>query len=161
MNHDIAGFCRRLRRFKYEWAKSASANVAFVSDADAERLRSYLNGLIAYKAWVQTQPVLDLPETSPREIDLGEPAPLSAPENEAIGDVMQLWDILEHELINSQSSRMPARLISHDERRVDMLLEKMSRFLEDYIMQVQPLDLPESSPLRGDVGAGRLGINPA
>lgn len=160
MNHDIAGFVRRMRRFKYEWAKSASGNVAFVSEADADRLRSYLRGLLAYKAWFQTQPILDLPETSPREIDLGEAEQLAMPENEAIVDIMEHWDILEYELIHSQSSRMPARLISHDERRADQLLEKMSRFLEDYIMQIQPLDLPESSPLRGDVGPGRRGLNP-
>lgn len=160
MNHDVAGFVRRLRRFRYEWAKSASSNVAFVSQADADRLRSYLKGLMAYKSWFQSQPVLDLPESNPRTIDLGEAESLPSPENEAVIDMMVLWEVLEYELVHSQSSRLSSRLIEHDEKRVDMVLEKMSRFLEDYIMQIQPVDLPESVPLKSDTGKGRLGVNP-
>lgn len=157
-NHDVAGFVRRLRRFKYEWAKAASGQASYVSDADANRLRSYLRGLREYKKWCQDQPVLDLPESSPREINLGDPEALALPDNEAIVDVMNLWDLMEFELVNSQSSRMPSRLIVHDEKRIDALLDKIERFLEDYISNVLPLDLPESSPLRGVTGPGHTGV---
>lgn len=158
-NHDIAGLCRRARRFKYEWAKSASGNVAAVSQFDADRLRSYLGGLRAYVSWVQSQPELDLPEThGERMYDLGDMEKLPQVENEAVVDMMNLFDVLELELMSSQSSRLHSKLISHDERRLLTLMDKMERFLEDYIMQIQPLDLPESSPLQAGVGAGRTGI---
>jgi len=160
-NHDIAGFIRRSRRFKYEWAKSQSGNASAVSEADAQRLRSYLDGLRAYKQWFQSQPILDLPEShGGRVIELGEGEALAMPENEAVVDIMQLWDLLEIELLSSQSARLAARLIGPDETRVDSLLDKMQRFLDDYISRALPLDLPESSPLRQGVGAGRRGINP-
>ena len=159
LNHDIAGLVRRCRRFCYEVQKSQSANVSAFKEADATRLRSYLQGLLAYKAWMQDQPLLDLPESSPREIDLGEAEILSAPDNEAVADLMNLFGVLEHELVNCQSSRNPCRLISHDEKRIDSVLAKMDRFLSDYIMHIQPLDLQESSPLAAHTGAGRTGLN--
>lgn len=158
LNHDISGLVRRLRRFAYEVQKSQSANVSAFKGADADRLRSYLNGLRAYKQWMQAQPILDLPESSPREIDLGEAEALPAPDNEAVADLMEHFRLIEVELVNSQSSRNPSRLISHDENRFDALVNKMERFLDDYIMQIQPLDLPESSPLKGHTGQGRTGI---
>jgi len=160
-NMDVAGLVRRLRRFKYEWAKSASGNASYVSQADGDRLRSYLEGLRAYLLWVQGQPNLDLPEShGGRVIDLGEPENLPKVENEAVVDIMRHWDILEEELVNSQSSRLASRLLEPDLIRANALLERMANFLDDYIMRIQPLDLPESSPLREGVGAGRTGLNP-
>ena len=158
LNHDVFGMVNRIRRFKFEWAKSQSSNASYVSPADSDRLKDYLEALMKYKKWFQDQPLLDLPESSPREMELGVAEALPRPENEAIADVMNMWDLLEHELVHSQSSRMPCRLIGHDEKRVDSILQKMSNFLADYISDVQPLDLPESSPLRGSTGLGRKGL---
>ena len=157
-NHDIAGIVRRMRRFKYEWAKAASGQASFVSNADGERLQSYLDSIRSFKKWCQSEPDLDLPESSPKTHDLGEAEVVPLPDNEAVVDVMNLWDLMVHELMHSQSSRMPARLIEHDERRLDALLDKTERFLKDYISNILPLDLPESSPLRGSTGLGRTGV---
>ena len=159
-NMDIFGLCRRMRRYRYELAYSVSSGVAFMKKEDADRLRSYLAGLSSYKQWFQAEPDLDLPESSPKSYDIGEPEKLPTVENESIVDLINMLDTCEHELLHSQSSRLSGRLISHDERRVDALLAKCSSFLEQYISQVLPLDLPESSPLRPESGPGRKGLNP-
>lgn len=157
-NMDVAGIIRRLRRFRYETVKAVSSSLANVSEADFARAKSYLEALTKYLNWIVAQPQLDLPESSPREIDLGEPEALTLPENEALVDLMNLYDVFEIEIGHSQSARQSTGIISHDEVRIRALIEKMNRFLDDYVAEVLPLDLPESAPLRPVTGEGRTGI---
>ena len=157
-NYQVAGLVRRLRRFRYETVKSASSALASVNSSDFGRAKSYLEAVTAYVNWIVSQPQLDLPESTPREIDLGEAETVSMPENEALVDLMTMYDLLELEIGNSQSARMGDSMISHDEGRVRALIAKMNLFLDDYITQIQPLDLPESSPLRAQTGHGRVGV---
>lgn len=157
-NMDVAGIVRRIRRFRYETVKAASSGLANLSSNDIARLNSYLSAVTVYADWVVSQPELDLPESSPMTYDLGDAESLPVPENESLADLENLWRILEIEMVNSQSARMPANLISHDERRLREIISKSASFLADYASQVQPLDLPESAPLRPSTGAGRTGI---
>lgn len=158
-NLDIAGLINRSRRFKFEWAKSASGNVSHVSIHDANRLRSYLKSMAAYIDFFQMQPQLDVPEYhGGRVIELGDGPTIQKVENESVNDLIELWTLLETELVNCQSSRLAVRLIDPDLLRVNAILEKMSNFLEQYMINILPLDLPESSPMRDGVGAGRTGI---
>jgi hypothetical protein len=157
-NFQIAGLIQRLRRFRYETVKSASSGLADVNSHDFARAKSYLASAVAYIDWIVSQPQLDLPETTPTPYDLAEPETLDMPENEALVDLMRLYDLMEKEIGNSQSSRYGDGLISHDEKRMRAMLEKMNAFLDTYVSTIQPLDLPESAPLRGQTGPGRTGI---
>lgn len=158
LNMDIAGVVRRLRRFRYEANKSVSAGLANTTAADMLRSKSYLIAVETYLNWVVAQPQLDLPEWSPKEIDLGDPEKIDMAENEAILDLVTMYDAFEVELTNSQSARMSTGVISHDEKRVRNLLLKMNQFLDNYVAVIQPLDLPEASPLRAMTGPGRVGV---
>ena len=157
-NMDIAGVIARMRRFRYETIKAVSSGVANVSSADVERLKSYSAAITEYLDWMVSTPVLDLPESSPRDYDLGEPEQVSLPENEALVDIMRLWDVAEIEIGNSQSARNATSIISHDEVRIRNIVGKMEAFIDGYVSRVQPLDLPESAPLRPNTGVGRTGI---
>ena len=157
-NMDVAGLVRRMRRFRYEMCKSASSNLANVSGHDFTRSEEYLQAITQYLDWVVSQPQLDLPELSPREIDLGDAEKLDMPENESIVDMMRLYDALEYEVAHSQSSRQSTGLISHDERRMRDILQKMSAFLSNYVSVILPLDLPESVPSRSMSGPGKTGV---
>lgn len=157
-NMDVAGVVARLRRFRFETVKAASSGLASVSAADFARAKSYLMALGTYLDWVIAQPQLDLPELSPREIDMGEADKVDMPENEALVDMMRLYDAAEYEIAHSQSSRQSTGLISHDEQRIRNIILKMDSMLDNYISIIQPLDLPESAPKRGMTGEGRTGI---
>lgn len=157
-NYQIAGLIQRLRRFRFETVKAASSGLAHVNEHDMRRAEAYLNAAETYLNWVVSQPQLDLPESSPREIDLGDPEKVDMPENEALVDLMRMYDLMEVEIGNSQSARLGDSVISHDEKRVRDLIAKMRAFLLDYVAQVLPLDLPESAPLRPQTGAGRVGV---
>lgn len=157
-NIDIAGLIRRLRRFRFETVKAVSSGLATMSASDMARAKSYLAAVSSYINWIMSQPTLDLPEWSPKKIDLGNPEALPMPENESLVDMMMLYDVLEVEIANCQSARQATGLISHDLKRITDLVAKMNAFLDDYVTKVLPLDLPESSPFRIETGEGRKGI---
>lgn len=157
-NYQVAGIIRRLRRFRYETVKAASSALAHVNEHDLQRARTYLSAVTSYVDWVVSQPQLDLPESTPREIDLGAPESLDMPENESLVDMMVMYDLLELEIGNSQSARLGDSLVTHDEQRIRSLIAKMEAFLTSYVEVNLPMDLPESAPLRGQTGAGRTGV---
>lgn len=158
-NDDILGVTARFNRFVTEVQKSASANVADVSEADMGRIRSYLANLGGHIDWIVSVPALDLPETHPQARDVPEGPDILALENEHLNDVVRLLVRGRDELLNSQSARNATNLISFDEGRLRAVLLKTGNLL-DHIAAVSPIDLPESSPKAMDTGSGRTGINP-
>ena len=157
-NQDVRGLASRINRFITELMLSASANLANVSEFDASRLESYIRAIRTYHDWIMAQPQLDLPETAPRSYQLDADPTVPLIENEAIRDTIVMLEVARDELINSQSARMPVGLLSFDSRRVSAVVDKVEAFLNSYIREVQPLDLPESSPQRSMAPAGKTGV---
>jgi hypothetical protein len=158
LNHDIAGLHARLNRAIYETYKSASSGVVEYREADVDRILSYLRGIDEFHAWVEDQPELDLPESHPKEYALDANPVTTLVENDAANDIIRLLEVTREELVNSQSARLPAGLISFDSERLTATVEKTRKLVTDFIQNVQPLDLPESTPKRGQSGPGRKGI---
>lgn len=157
-NHDVANLVRRMRRFKEEMIKSVSSGVSELISHDYERLNSYLEAIKFFKAWMIAQPVLDLPESSPEEIELGEMPEALLVDNDDLTLIIKLFELIEFELVNSQSARRSTGLVSHDALRFDSYIEKVELFLTDFVDQTSPLDLPESAPSIAMTGAGRTGV---
>ena len=89
-NDDILGIVTRIDRFLQEVNKSVSANLTNYTDFDTGRLTSYLGAIRNYVAWVDGQPQLDLPETSP-DARVAPVAPeLAEPDNPMVTDVLRL-----------------------------------------------------------------------
>lgn len=159
-NDDIVGIYRRFNKFIVELDKSASANVADVNDHDIKRFLSYIDNMTAYIDWVVGQPQLDLPETNPKLINLEAPPSIQGVENLMIRDLARLFERARDEVTNSQSARNATGLIKFDEGRIRAVLEKADNYIDSYIANVTPIDLPESSPNSPSSGPGRTGINP-
>ena len=157
-NHDVAGLHRRINRFIFELMNAQSSNVSLTKEADQARLKSYLAAIRKYRDWVVDQPELDLPETNERPIILDEEPEIKTVENESVVDVVRMLELTRDELINSQSARNSAGLISFDVSRLTAMVEKVQNFLDNYIALATPLDLPESSPKRPISGTGRPGV---
>lgn len=157
-NHDVAGIHRRINRFILELDHSASAGTSQVSAHDQERLGAYLGAITSYVDWVVAQPQLDLPETHPRQHLLDANPNPSNGENESVRDLITLLEITRDEVVNGQSARHAAGLISFDEQRLRAVVAKAEAFLENYIQTVTPLDLPETSPMRAMVNPGKGGV---
>lgn len=157
-NHDIAGLQARINRFLEELHKSISSGVSQVNSFDQARVASYLEAIDTYHAWVIGQPQLDLPETSPRPIELESNPVITDVENESVNDMVRILGIARDEIVNSQSARLGAGLIPFDSVRLTAVIAKVRAFLINYVATTTPLDLPESSPQSAESGPGRKGI---
>jgi hypothetical protein len=143
----------------YEVAKSQSANLTDMRPFDRTRIDEYNAMLNRYAAWVTDAPDIDLPETHPRDypikyISVDVDADV---ENKALRDLIRMYRSLITELTNSQSARAANGLTVHDKRRFDLVMEKIAKFLNDYVDSTQPLDMPESAPSSEAVGEGYKG----
>lgn len=157
-NHDVVGLYNRIARVYDELARSQSAPVSGMVLGDRVRLRSYILEIRQFQAWVQDQPELDLPESHPRPYKLETfPAEIDV-ESEEIATLLYLVRAAAIELTNSQSARFACRLQPFDAARVTAIVNKIEKFLTDFIEQVTPMDLPESSPQESMPPAGRMGV---
>lgn len=157
-NHDIVGIYNRMNRFIVEAMKQQSSSSSEVNAFDLNRLKTYMSAIRFYHDHVQAAPDLDLPETTPRVYTLRERPVVPDMENESLADICRLLELGRDELVDSQSSRKGAKLISFDAARLIQIVEKCEKFLADYVEQATPLDLPESTPRAAVTGPGRTGI---
>lgn len=156
-NTDVDGFVRRANRYIIEVAKSQSSGVSGTMSFDVLRAKSYIVGLRKYVAYITSQPLLDLPETGPTEIDL--PAKVEVPrmENDSSYDLCALLKLAVDEISDCQSSRIPTNLLPFDKLRVLAILDRADSFIETFIVIVDPLDVPETSPSVPSTGPGVRG----
>lgn len=157
-NQDIAGLHARLNRFIEELVHSVSGASSEMNPFDQQRLSSYLNAIRAYVGWVNSQPLLDLPETHPREYKLRPNPEVPDFESDSVKDVVRLMEVARDELIYSQSARDAAGMKSFDVQRLLAVVDKVANFLTQYIAVATPLDLPESSPMSQMTTPGRGGV---
>jgi len=157
-NHDVVWMYDKLRRFYQEMARSQSAPVSGMIEADQKRLETYLSSIRQAVAWIQDTPLLDMPETHPRPYPLTVYPTEVDIENEAINVILRLIRAAAVELVNSQSGRYSSRLQPFDQDRLIAVVDKIDAFLNNYIRaQAVPLDMPESSPQEPQVPDGNLG----
>lgn len=157
-NHDVSGFHRRINRFIVELIYSVSSSGSQLNRFDQERLQTYVGALRGYQDWVNAQPALDLPDTHPRSYALDDNPEVPDLENESVVDTIRLLELARDELAKSQSSRNAAGLTPADSLRFTAMIDKVDSFLNTYITDITPLDLPESSPQTDMSGVGQDGI---
>lgn len=156
-NTDIDGFVRRANRYIMELCKSQSSGITGTISFDVVRAKSYIAGLRKYVGYITSQPLLDLPETGPTEIELPPKVVIPAMENDSSYDLAQLLKLAVDEISDSQSSRMASNLIPFDKTRVTAILDRSDNFIETFITVVDPLDTPETSPSVPSTGQGVRG----
>ena len=159
-NHDVVILHDMCNRFIIECYKSQSHGVSGMIQHDQVRMGSYIGSLRKLKGWVVTQPLLDLPETHPRPFPLEAKPVVQNVESEACNHFIRMLEAARTELIHSQSARLASSLLPHDAQRFDWIMNKMEKFLEDYVEPATPIDLPESSPGEALAGHGSSGVNP-
>jgi len=146
----------KLARFTFEIIKSQSSASSTFIEADAKRLTSYLDAIDTAHAWIISLPQLDLPKSTPISITV-EDFPESVDTNSEIVNMIQ--DILDRswtELVKGQSSLMGSGLIKQDSTRLTDIIEHCRKFLNDYVVPIQPIDQPESTPMEPSTGQGNV-----
>lgn len=157
-NIDVTYLADKLARYAGEVQMSVSSNVAFVNEFDMARLQAYLTDIDAAIAYVLAQPQLDLPESHPMLHPIQAFPAMRDMESDEWDHVVRLLRSGYIELVNSQSSRLGAGLMPFDSRRVSALVAKTRQWLNDYVTQRSPMDLPETSPQQAMSPAGSAGV---
>ena len=132
-------------RIMKEWQLSQSSSTSIVNDADVIRARQFLSALRSHVAVVGPPGKLDLPESNPTKYQLRDLPDPKDMENQTFAHLCILMHTLLIELTESQSSLNSSGLSQPDRIRVLALVSEMETFLNS-ALQIQPLDLPESSP---------------
>lgn len=130
-NHDLKGLLDRMVRFSEEMIKSNSSSGSELNEFDKARIRSYLDAMSSYLDWVQSQPQLDLPESSPKEYEVADAPPSADVESEIINDLGRLTAACYEECMHSQSARKHSGLQKFDEGRVRALIAKCHSYITD------------------------------
>lgn len=157
-NHDIVALHSRIIRMAIELNKSQSSNRSGFNPFDIDRLGQYTKEFKSKIAWIQDQPLLDLPESNPKYWELELFPKFVDVENDDINDIIRMLELLATELLNSASARDSARLGEFDYKRCLAIINKIESYVANHIAQATPIDLPESSPRDPISGPGKTGI---
>lgn len=156
-NTDVHSISRRLNRVITEMIKSQSSGVSQTMPFDLTRIKSYINALLNYAAYITTEPLLDLPETAPEEMPLPDHPVVPSMENDSVWDIVNLVAIARDEMENSQSARLATNFVRFDYERLQATMRKTLNLI-GYIEAAEPLDLPESMPRDAMTGPGNRGV---
>lgn len=157
-NQDVYALIRRINRAIVEVMKSQSSGVSGMISFDLTRMNQYLDSLESLRAWIVSQPQIDLPETGPTAFPLPPDPETKEIENESGWDIIQMLEIMRDELKGAQSARLPTGLIVFDDNRLRTYLARAKNFVNSYVAKVDPIDLPESSPMQPMSGSGLQGV---
>lgn len=157
-NIDIVGLCNRLGRYIEELQSFASGNTGEVYPADLTRIKSYLSGMRTYHDAIQGMARMDYVETNAK-MEVLRPLPAQVDlENESLNDMVRYLMRAHMELTNSASARDSSKLNKYDSARFLASIDRAEVFAAQYIEQVTPLDMPNSSPRAAAVQEGKVGI---
>ena len=147
-NLNIQTICNKIARFAEEMYKSQSGAVSGFSEADRLRFESYINALVAYKVFAETQPILDTPVSHSYEYKVTvKPFPeFEMVDNDAINEIVQMFRMFWLEMLESQSSNRTNGLIDADWKRYDTFIQRFNNLLANYIAPTTYLDSPETIP---------------
>lgn len=157
-NQDVGVMCRLIARMRHEIAHCVSASLTEMNSHDQARCLAHLSKLKSYKAWSNSEPEPDWPETHPLKRELPEPIDYPDVENDDCVVLLDHLRILDNELVNSQSARRGSGLALPDSSRFDSTVARYERYLSDVVANANPIDFPESAPMRNMVAAGRTGV---
>jgi hypothetical protein len=157
-NLDVTYLADKLARYAGEVQMSVSSNVAFVNEFDMQRLQQYLTDIDRAVAYVLDQPQLDMPESHPMMHPIQPFPDVRNMESDEWDHVFRLLRAGYIEIVNSQSSRLGAGLMPFDARRITALIAKTRQWLNDYVAERSPMDLPETSPQQSMSPAGQAGV---
>ena len=157
-NLDATYLADKIARYAGEVQMSVSSNVAFVNEFDMARLQQYLTDIDRAVSYINDQPQLDLPESHPMVHQIQPFPTMRDMESDEWDHVVRLLRSGYIELVNSQSARLGAGLMPFDSRRITALVAKCRQWLNDYVAERSPMDLPETSPQQAMSPAGKSGV---
>jgi hypothetical protein len=152
-NLNISTLHNMLGKIYHEVAGTVSQDVSHMRTPDVVRLESYVAELESYKKHVMSQDPVDWPHAHKMLIELKElPAPTEQ-ENTTIHELLYIIQIMDVEIVKSQSKDLPAGMYKFDSDRFDKNIDYV-RSLITHVKNATPTDRPESAATQFDQEQG-------
>lgn len=154
-NFHVASLIERLLDARANALRSETANSNDLLDADLERIRSYHGELNSFMEFVRSRPRLDAPHSHPYQFNIefvGEETPTRV-QNRSIRDLSRIYELTIKSLGESDSANIGSGIIEHDFVRFNKFMTQADALVA-FMVEVKPLDKPETVPLHADVEQG-------
>ena len=148
-NMDVVGAVERADRFAFDMVKFESANLNEITTFDMTRIQSYIGALRVYVNSLNQAPATDNPHSYPgmyHIVYLTQDFDLDAlVKNKAMRDIIRQIVNLWVNLARAESADKSNGFLPFDVTRWNLHLDRIDYYINTYIDQALPLDLPESS----------------
>jgi hypothetical protein len=147
-NQDVVGAVERADRYAFDIAKFESANINEITDFDMTRIQSYMAALRGYVNTLNTAPATDNPHSYPGMYTiyyLTQGFNFDTVKNKALRDILRMLVNTWVNMSRSESADKSNGFLEFDVSRWNLHIDRIDFYIDSYIKQALPLDLPESS----------------
>ena len=147
-NPDIVGAVERADRYAFDMCRFESASINEITEFDINRILSYNSALRTYIQTLNDAPPTDNPHSYPGMYNLyykTEAFDFDSVVNKAIRDIVRQYVNLWVNLSRSESADKSNGYLVYDYTRAMTHLDRIDYYIDSYIKQALPIDLPESS----------------
>ena len=147
-NMDIVGAVERADRYAFDMCRFESASQNIITEFDITRIQSYNNALRLYVDTLAAAPATDNPHSYPGQYTiyyLTENFDFDTVKNKALRDITRMYVNLWVNLSRGESADMSNGYTKFDLHRFHLHMDRIDYYINSYIEQALPIDLPESS----------------
>ena len=147
-NMDVVGCVERADRYAFDMTKFESAMQNIITEFDMGRIQSYVGALRTYVNTLNSAPATDNPFSYPGMYHieyLTENVDFDQVKNKALRDIIRQIVNLWVNMSRSESADRSNGFETFDVGRWNLHLDRIDFYIQGYIDQALPLDLPESS----------------
>lgn len=141
--------------------KCESANLNSVRPYDEKRFRNVIRELRSYINWANSEPLLDLPKSHPSPLELEHVGQEESRRivNRSVRDFAGLFELMIKEVSESETAHAGSGINQFDLVRITALLDQ-AESLVDFMVNVEPIDRPETFPHQPGVESGSMTSDP-
>jgi hypothetical protein len=147
-NMDVVGTVERLDRYCYDILRFESSRQNVITEFDLARIRTYIDASRIYVDTLNNAPSTDNPFSYPGQytiVYLTKDYNFAETKNKAIRDIVRMWVNTWVNMSRSESADRSNGFSPFDVTRFNLNMDRMTYYLDQYVIESLPLDLPESS----------------
>ena len=147
-NMDVVGVVERIDRTIYELMECESSELNSLEEYDIQRVLDYNDALRTYTKVVNEANRMDLPHSYPRFYAIKyitQGVDYNGTKNRIIRDLVRLYSNGMVQWSRSESADKSNGFYDADYNRFLLIMDRIDGYMQSYIKEATPLDLPESS----------------
>ena len=147
-NMDVVGIVERIDRTIYELMESESSELNSLEEYDVKRVLDYNTALRTYADVINAANRMDLPHSYPQMYAIKyitQGVDYNGTKNRIIRDLVRYYANAMVQWSRSESADKSNGFYDADYNRFILIMDRIDGYMESYIKEATPLDLPESS----------------